>query len=72
MRRIGQINRLLAGFDGALTTAKWAAMTKSSQDTALRDIQQLIERGVLVRSGRRPEHDLLAQRAIAASAARAA
>jgi Fic family protein len=44
------INRLLDGFDGKLTTSKWAALTKSSQDTALRDIQQLVERGVLIRS----------------------
>jgi Fic family protein len=33
-----------------LTTSKWAALTKSSQDTALRDIQQLVERGVLIRN----------------------
>ena len=44
------INRLLEGFEGKLTTSKWAALTKSSQDTALRDIQQLVERGVLVRT----------------------
>jgi Fic family protein len=44
------INRLLEGFEGNLTTSKWAALTKSSQDTALRDIQQLLERGVLVRN----------------------
>ena len=44
------INRLLDGFEGKLTTSKWAALTKSSQDTALRDIQQLVERGVLVRN----------------------
>jgi Fic family protein len=43
------ITRLLEGFEGKLTTSKWAALTKSSQDTALRDIQQLVERGVLVR-----------------------
>ena len=43
------INRLLEGFEGKLTTSKWAALTKSSTDTALRDIQQLVERGVLVR-----------------------
>jgi Fic family protein len=43
------MNRLLDGFEGKLTTSKWAALTKSSQDTALRDIQQLVERGVLVR-----------------------
>ncbi len=43
------ISRLLEGFDGKLTTSKWATLTKSSADTALRDIQQLVERGVLVR-----------------------
>ncbi len=44
------INRLLEGFEGKLTTSKWAALTQSSQDTALRDIQQLVERGVLIRN----------------------
>ena len=44
------INRLLDGFEGKLTTSKWAALTKCSPDTALRDIQQLVERGVLVRN----------------------
>ena len=44
------INRMLQGFEGNLTTSKWAALTKSSNDTALRDIQQLVERGVLVRN----------------------
>jgi Fic family protein len=44
------INRLLEGFEGKLTTSKWATLTKSSTDTALRDIQQLVERGVLVRN----------------------
>ncbi|MBI2220187.1 MAG: DeoR family transcriptional regulator [Acidobacteria bacterium] len=44
------INRLLEGSEGNLTTSKCAALTGSSQDTALRDIQQLVERGVLVRS----------------------
>jgi Fic family protein len=44
------INRMLEGFEGNLTTSKWAALTKSSNDTALRDIQQLVERGVLIRN----------------------
>lgn len=44
------INRLLEGFEGKLTTSKWATLTKSSQDTALRDIQQLVERGLLMRN----------------------
>ena len=43
------INKLLDGFEGKLTTTKWATLTKSSQDTALRDIHQLIEYGVLAR-----------------------
>jgi Fic family protein len=43
------IRRLLEGFEGKLTTSKWATLTRSSQDTALRDIQQLVERGVLSR-----------------------
>ena len=43
------ITRLLEGFEGALTTSKWAALTKSSADTALRDIQQLVDRGVLAK-----------------------
>jgi Fic family protein len=44
------ISRMLEGFEGKLTTSKWAALTKSSNDTALRDIQQLVERGILVRN----------------------
>jgi len=44
------INRLIDGFEGKLTTSKWAALTKSSNDTALRDIQQLVGRGILVRN----------------------
>ena len=44
------INRLLDGLEGKLTTSRWARMTKCSQDTALRDITDLMERGILVRS----------------------
>jgi Fic family protein len=43
------LNGLLDGFEGKLTTSKYAKLTKSSQDTALRDIRQLVERGVLRR-----------------------
>lgn len=43
------INCLLDGFEGKLTNAKWAAMTKASPDTALRDINDLIQRGILER-----------------------
>jgi Fic family protein len=45
--RIKLINRLLDGFEGKLTTAKWAAIAKCSTDTALRDISELLARGVL-------------------------
>jgi Fic family protein len=41
------INRLLDGFEGKLTTSKWATITKCSPDTALRDIQQLIDEEIL-------------------------
>jgi Fic family protein len=44
------LNKLLDGFQGKLTTTKYAKLTKSSQDTALRDIAYLVEKGVLVRS----------------------
>ena len=41
------LNRLLEGFDGKLTTSKWAAITKCSSDTTLRDIQDLIDKEIL-------------------------
>ena len=41
------INRLLDGFDGKLTTSKWGKINKCSQDTALRDIQDLIKKDIL-------------------------
>ena len=44
------INHLLDGLEGKLTTSRWARTTKCSQDTALRDITDLMERGILVRS----------------------
>jgi Fic family protein len=43
------LNRVLDGFEGKLTNAKWAALTKASSDTALRDIDDLVKRGILVR-----------------------
>ncbi len=44
------LNRLLDGFNGKLTTSKYAALVKSSEDTALRDIISLVELGILVRN----------------------
>lgn len=43
------INRLFEGFEGKLTSSKWAILAKCSQDTALRDIDDLVKRGVLVK-----------------------
>lgn len=43
------IERLLEGFEGKLTSSKWAQLTKSSQDTALRDIDDLIAKGILAK-----------------------
>lgn len=44
------LNLLLDGFEGNLTTSKWAKIAKCSSDTALRDIADLVERGILVRN----------------------
>jgi Fic family protein len=43
------LNRLLNGFEGNLTTSKWAILAKCSQDTALRDIGDLLQRRILIR-----------------------
>lgn len=43
------VNRLLNGFEGKLTSSKWAKLAKCSQDTALRDIEDLIRKKVLVK-----------------------
>ena len=44
------MNRLLGGFEGKLTTSKYATLAKCSQDTAHRDILALVDHGVLVRN----------------------
>jgi Fic family protein len=44
------INRMLDDFKGHLTTSKYAKLAKCSNDTALRDIGQLLDRGILVRN----------------------
>jgi Fic family protein len=41
------LNKLLDGFDGKLKSSKWAKIAKCSPDTALRDIKDLIEKGIL-------------------------
>ena len=50
-RQRAMITRLLDGFEGKLTTSKWATLTRTSPDTALRDILALVQAGVLVKSG---------------------
>ena len=48
-RQIKVLNRLLDGFEGKLTSSKWAKLAKCSQDTAGRDIDDLIKRGILIK-----------------------
>jgi Fic family protein len=43
------LNRLLDGFEGKLTSSKWAKIARTSPDTALRDINDLVDRGILVK-----------------------
>lgn len=50
-RQVKLLNRLLDGFDGKLTSGKWAAIAKCSADTALRDINELLTLGVLSKLG---------------------
>lgn len=58
------LNRLLDGFEGKLTTTKWAKITKCSQDTALRDISDLVSRHILLKDeagGRSTSYELQIQ-----------
>lgn len=50
-RQVKMINALLGEFVGKLYSSKWAKMTKVHRDTARRDIQNLIEKGILSDSG---------------------
>ena len=47
-RQVKMVNMLWDGFTGKLTSSKWAKITKTSQATALRDITDLIEKGILI------------------------
>ncbi len=61
-RQTQVLNRVLDGLDGKLTNAKWASIGKCSADTALRDINDLLARGVLRRlegGGRSTGYELL-------------
>ena len=46
-RQVKVLNRVLDGFEGKLTSSKWAKLAKCSQDTAYRDILNLVDRGAL-------------------------
>ena len=61
-RQVKMLNTLLTDFYGKLTTKKWATMTKCSIDTALRDINDLIEKDMMkksVASGRSTSYELV-------------
>lgn len=60
-RQVKLVNRLLDGFEGKLTSGKWAAIAKCSPDTALRDINELLAHGMLRKSaagGRSTSYEL--------------
>ncbi|MGY3572895.1 hypothetical protein [Bradyrhizobium sp. USDA 4504] len=48
-RQKAMIERLFEGFEGKLNSSKWAKLTKVSQDTALRDIEDLVAKGILAK-----------------------
>jgi Fic family protein len=48
-RQRTMLNKIFEGFEGKLTTSKWAKIMKCSQDTAYRDILGLINKGILVK-----------------------
>jgi Fic family protein len=59
------INKLFDNFYGKLTSSKWAKMTKTSPDTALRDIKDLIEKGILKQDeagGRSTNYELIIEK----------
>ena len=56
------ISKLLDGFNGKLTSSKWGKINKCSQDTALRDIQDLIQKSILQKEasgGRSTNYELI-------------
>ena len=56
------INKMLYGFNGKLTSSKWGKINKCSQDTALRDIQDLIKKNILQKEasgGRSTNYELM-------------
>jgi len=63
-RQVKMINLLWDGFDGKLNSSKWAKIAKCSSDTALRDIQDLMNKGILQKSdegGRSTSYELVGE-----------
>ena len=61
-RQVKMLNKLLDDFEGKLTTSKWAKIAKCSQDSAYRDILDLVDRGALQRDpggGRSTSYSLI-------------
>lgn len=61
-RQEKMMNKLLDGFDGKLTSSKWAKINKCSKDTAIRDIQDLIKKNILrqkAAGGRSTNYELI-------------
>ena len=59
------LNKLFDGFEGKLQTSKWAKIAKTSTDTALRDIKDLVEKGILQQTnegGRNANYELVAHK----------
>ena len=70
-RQVKVLNRLLDGFEGKLTTSKYAKLTKCSQDTAYRDILNLMKRGAMLKDaggGRSTSYSLVTGTAVSISA----
>jgi Fic family protein len=66
-RQRDMINRLFNGFVGKLSSSKWAKIEKCSQDTAWRDIDDLLKRGILVKDdagGRSTSYSLAQDRGL--------
>lgn len=62
VRQKKMLNKLIDGFDGKLTSSKWAKIAKCSKDSAVRDINDLIEKGILQREaagGRSTNYELI-------------
>ena len=56
------LNKLFDGFEGKLQTSKWAKIVKTSSDTALRDIKDLVGKGILKQTnekGRNANYELV-------------